>query len=184
MSVALFIAAAAGAQGVTSKASSPPPAVVAIETPRANGIDVAPPVAVMRPAPPPVVRRADYVNPYERPVTTVRIRAFAGGAALFDDQMRVGRSGANFNQNRSEAAEENCPDDYSATAKHSLSIGLRPDGPTKNSYRVNVSWSRPVAGCDGQGSRGVNVDQRVDLEPGQTVTVQGDGGLRVELTRR
>ena len=50
---------------------------------------------------------------------------------------------------------------------------------------VNVRWIRPAGeGCAGLGTRTVELRQAVNLPPGETVTLSGDGGLVVELRRR
>jgi hypothetical protein len=50
---------------------------------------------------------------------------------------------------------------------------------------LNVRWQRPAKPqtCDSDGSREVQITQTVPLAPGQSVTVQGDAGLAVTLSR-
>ena len=49
----------------------------------------------------------------------------------------------------------------------------------------DASWARPVPSpdCGESGTRTVQINQAVVLEPGQTIVTDGDAGLRVELTR-
>jgi hypothetical protein len=50
---------------------------------------------------------------------------------------------------------------------------------------VSVSWQRPskTVGCAGEGTRQVQLTQTVPLAPGQSVTLQGDAGLTVTVSR-
>lgn len=163
----LVIAAQAG-----TVSNSPPPVVSTV---------VPPPPVIVPVAPPPLVMPSDFFN---RPVTTIAVRASLGSAILLDDRFRVGRSGASFNQNRSETGEGDCQPTYANTARQSLSVNIRPEGPSKDHYRVSVNLMRPSGTCEASGSRGVSVEQTVELKPGQSASIQGDGGLRVDLSRR
>ena len=175
MFVAFVTAAGLAAQsGVATQTSAPPPIAVT---------NVAPPPIVAVPTAPPIIRMAE---PFSRIVNiTVRIRALAGRAVLLDDRFRVGRSWASFSQNRSEAGEQTCPLDYGGqSARTSFSVSLRPQGiGGGGKYHLSSTWQRPNGSCDEQGSRSVSIEQGVALKPGQTVVVEGDGGLRVELTQ-
>ena len=175
MFVAFVTALGLAAQsGVATQATAQPPVAVANIPP--------PPIVAVPSAPPPIIRMSE---PYARMANiTVRIRALAGRAVLLDDRFRVGRSWASFTQNRSEAREESCPSDYSGqSARTSFSMSLRPQGISGGKYHLSASWQRPSGSCDDLGSRSVSLDQAVSLKPGQTVIVEGDGGLRVELTQ-
>jgi len=50
---------------------------------------------------------------------------------------------------------------------------------------LTVSWQRPTkaTGCAGDGTRQVQLTQTVPLGPGQSVTIDGDAGLSVTLSR-
>ena len=88
-----------------------------------------------------------------------------------------------FNQNRSDAVEQGCTMTYNQSVRSSLNFGLRPEGSTANGYRLSFGWSRPTADCPAEGSLTVSLDQAITLNPGQTITVEGDGGVRIELSR-
>jgi hypothetical protein len=132
-------------------------------------------------SPPPIVMSSDY---YNRPVSTIAVRASLGSTILLDDQFRVGRSGASFSQNRSETGQGDCQPTYANSVRQSLSVNIRPEGPSKDHYRVTVNLMRPSGNCEASGSRGVSVEQTVELKPGQSASIQGDGGLRIDLRRR
>ncbi|MGB3472988.1 MAG: hypothetical protein WBA51_19400 [Erythrobacter sp.] len=53
-----------------------------------------------------------------------------------------------------------------------------------NLYTVDVSWTRPSEDCSQQGSRATGFDVQVELIDNETRVIEGDGGLRVELTRQ
>lgn len=51
-------------------------------------------------------------------------------------------------------------------------------------YTVETNWTRPTASCAEQGSLATGFEVQVELDKGETRVIEGDGGLRVELTRR
>ena len=166
-----FVTAAAVA---AAQAPAPPPIAVT---------NVPPPPIITAPiAPPPLIRVGDTFPRIAN--ISVRIRALAGRAVLLDDRFRVGRSWASFNQSRSEAGDQSCPLDYAGgSARTSFSMSLRPQGMSGGKYQLSSTWLRPSGSCQEQGSRSVSIEQGVVLKPGQTVVVEGDGGLRLELTQ-
>ena len=173
----LAIAAATAAQsGMIAQSSSPPP-IVAV-----------PPIVVAPPAPPapPFVRStSSRVAPIP-----VRIRVTAGSQVLFSDTLRVGGfSGASYQQSRNEAPETQCGTEryYGGSMRESLNVNLnqREETTAGPLLSVSVSWTRPsrTIGCGGEGTRQVQLTQSVPLAPGQSVTLQGDGGLTVTVSR-
>jgi hypothetical protein len=124
------------------------------------------------------------------PPILVDVRVTAGDRVLFADMLRVDTmSGANYSQNRSEAPARACPADrYGNQQSTAFSVRLhnRVGEVGRKSLSVNVNWSRPVdgGGCPSGGSRGVSINQVVEVEPGKRSLLTGDGGLRVELTPR
>ena len=149
--------------------------------------------APLPPAPPPMVSSTNsmppvitpVMTPYNRPAVSVRVRAYAGRQVLLQDEFRVGRMPAMYNLTRSEADQSTCPNSssYGSMARSSVNFSLRADGASGDGYRVSFGWSRPTSGCASEGTLSVTVDRAVELRPGRSVTVEGDGGLRVELTR-
>ena len=120
----------------------------------------------------------------------VRVRISAGSQVLFNDTLRVaGFSGASFQQSRSEAPETTCSPEryYGLSRRDSLSVNLyqRDDATAGPMINVTVSWTRPsqTLGCGGEGTRQVQLTQTVPLKPGQSVTLQGDAGLTVTVSR-
>ena len=118
------------------------------------------------------------------PPVTFQVRVLGGGQQLYNDQLRVGASGASYNQSNRESAEQACPN-YDSGLERNLMVTVgRSYGEDGNRYRVSASWRRPLGnGCD-RGQRTAAVEQQVSVAPGQTVRIEGDAGLVVELTRR
>ena len=176
-----LIAAAMAVQGgIATKTLPAPPITVTPVAPPPVIVPIAPPAP---PAPMPIISSGDFAGVYNRPTESIHVRTTAGNAILFDDRLRVGRAGATFSQNRSEATEPGCASVYPQSVRNSLTLSVQADGPTKDHYRVSVSWTRPNGGCDAQGNRGISLNQAVELKPGRTVTIEGDAGVRVQLTR-
>jgi hypothetical protein len=159
--------------------------------------DARPPV-VVTPVPPPLVR-TEIVPPAppappqpfrvpawaDRPATTFVVRVSIGSDRLVDERLRVGAQSANISQTRQEALAGDCPG-LAASLNRQLNVSLRPDFASPQStdrFRLDLRYSRPVQqGCD-SGSRGLQLDQQFTLRPGQSLTLTGDAGLRVELRR-
>ena len=109
---------------------------------------------------------------------------------LFNDTLRVGGfAGASYQQSRSEAPETQCPTEryYSASTRDSLNVNLyqREESTAGPLINISVSWTRPsrTIGCGGEGTRQVQLNQTVPLAAGQSVTLQGDAGLSVTVSR-
>lgn len=83
--------------------------------------------------------------------------------------------------------DSNCPvrNDRFARRSNSVKLAVRPGrGSGVNLYTVDVSWTRPSEDCSQQGSRATGFDVQVELIDNETRVIEGDGGLRVELTRQ
>ena len=140
--------------------------------------EVPPPVVAV---PPPIVRPLS-ARPI-RPTMRVRVRITAGDELLLNDRFWISHQLASANQTRQEALGPNCPE-ARGTLNRQVQFQLMPwsDG-SLGRYRAEVRWARPVLmGCE-VGTRTASIEQMVQLLPGQTVVLQGDGGLRLELTR-
>lgn len=159
----------------------------------------APPIIVPPVAPPraPIVRTGARIGPdtvvlnaNPDAIIPVRVRIMAGGNQLLNDTFRVSRNGsASYQESRSEAPQP-CGEEqrsYGSQERYSLNMNLylRYEGMGGPMVNVSVSWGRPSANtiCAGEGSRQVQLSQTVPLAPGQSVTLQGDAGLSVTLSR-
>jgi hypothetical protein len=175
MSAIVSLAVAAALQaGMIAQSSSPAPVVV---TPIRAPIDA-----------------TGVIPAYPEGATAVaampvRVRVTAGGEQLLNDVFRINRNAsASYQVSRSEAPESSCqPASYSGSQeRYSLNLNLYLRGETTDPMvNVSVSWQRPTKplDCVGDGSRQVQLTQTVRLPPGQSVTIQGDAGLSVTLSR-
>jgi hypothetical protein len=109
---------------------------------------------------------------------------------LWQGTLRVGQNqGGSYSQSFPQASAEICPPNssYDRSERSSLNFNVYVQnyGQGRPSYRVDASWGRPikVANCGESGTRTVQINQGVFLDPGETATIEGDAGLRVELTR-
>lgn len=122
-------------------------------------------------------------------VETLGIRISSPEGVLWQGTLRVGQNqGANYQQNLSQAAPEACPPGlpYDRSERRSVNVNIyAQNNQLGQSYRIDASWGRPVRGtdCSEAGTRTVQVNQTVMVEPGQTVVVEGDAGLKIEITR-
>ena len=174
VSFATAVVAVAQAQMV-SQASAPPPIVTVVPTP--------PVVRAMR-------TTGDLVPGTPVPVIIVRVRVTAAGQQLLNDTFRVSRNAsASYQESRSEAPDIMCSTQrsYGSQQRYSLNVNLylRDDGTNGPAVNVSVRWQRPakLMTCGGEGSREVQLTQTIPLAPGQSMTVEGDAGLAVTISR-
>ncbi len=163
----------------------PPPVV------RVTPVVPAPPmiIATTPPVPPPMIRMA---RPSEatQPPLQLEVTVTGEGRTLYRGPLRVGFGyGASINEQASEAPRQLCPGarNWDAMERRSLSLQLNMrDDEGVPFVTAAVTWQRPMpaVACGAGGSRTVQLSQSARLEPGRSVSFDGDAGLRVTLTRR
>ena len=120
----------------------------------------------------------------------VAIRVTSPDGVLYDGILRVGpNQGASYQQSSSQAAGGVCPPGtpYDRSERRQFNFNINPQAYQGGQiYRIDVSWGRPTPekGCGESGTRTVQINQTVGLDAGETALINGDAGLRVELTRR
>jgi hypothetical protein len=126
----------------------------------------------------------------ESQIEALAVRISSPEGVLWQGTLRVGQNqGGSYSQSLSQASAEICPPNspYDRSERSSLNFNVYVQnyGQGRPSYRVDASWGRPikVPNCGESGTRTVQINQGVMLDPGETATIQGDAGLRVELTR-
>ncbi|MEP0391324.1 MAG: hypothetical protein ABJ205_13895 [Erythrobacter sp.] len=80
-----------------------------------------------------------------------------------------------------------CPleDSRFALRRNAIEFQVRPGyGRANSKYTIETNWTRPTGSCSEQGSRVTGFEVQVELEEGKPRVIEGDGGLRVEITRR
>jgi hypothetical protein len=119
----------------------------------------------------------------------VRVNSPAG--VLWQGNLRVAQNqGASYSQSLSQASPTICPAsssyDRSDRSSINFNVYVQNSGDIGPIYRVDASWGRPMGdeGCGERGTRTVQVSKGLSLDPGETGVVEGDAGLRVEVTRR
>ena len=129
--------------------------------------------------------------PDQAAVDELFVRLSSPAGVLWQGNLRVSQNqGASYSQNFSQASLTACPLNtaYDRSERSSISFNVysQNNGDYGQIYRVDASWQRPTeeTGCAERGSRTVQVTKALRLEPGQSGTIQGDAGLKVEVSRR
>jgi len=124
------------------------------------------------------------------PPADVFVRITAGGRELWSGDLRVeAQRGAQFNmtlqQGDAVCADQSERQIY-ARRQTGLNFTLRQAYGRSEGQPLSLtaSWTRPSADCALPGTRTVGIDTAIVLAPGQSRAIEGDGGLRIELTRR
>ncbi|WP_300974547.1 hypothetical protein [Sphingomonas sp. LHG3406-1] len=153
-------------------------------------LQAAPPVvqAAPPPLPPPIVSgptpgRFGTLRPVD-----LQVRITSGSQVLLEEPLRLAPGGSNIRRSRSEGFAASCPP-TPGTRTESLYFALspiyEPAGTTPvngNRARLSLNWSRPPAGACGTGTRSLQIeDPGIILEPGRTVTIDGDGDVRISI---
>ena len=178
MTILLLLAQLAQSGMATNSVSPPPAVVVTLEpSPPASGAIASQP---SRP-----VQTVSSLDPF-RPLqpVTVNVRITAGGELLMGQQLRVARYNASAILQRYDAPENQCPPGSVKAAQSSLTFQInREASKTPDEFFMGLTWSRPLDECHIGGSRGISMAQAVTIRRGKTTVVNGDGGLRLELSR-
>ena len=118
------------------------------------------------------------------------IRLSSPQGVLWQGSLRVSQNqSASYSQNWSQASAQVCPAgmpyDRSERSSINFNVYVQNNGQYGVSYRVDASWARPILApdCGESGTRTVQLNQGLRLEPGQTSVIEGDAGFRVEVTR-
>ena len=126
----------------------------------------------------------------EGQIDHIAVRVSSPQGVLWSGTLRVAiNQGASYSQNLSQASTQSCPPNspYDRSERSSVSFNVygQNHGQGTPSYRIDASWARPIkeANCLESGTRTVQINHAVALEPGQTTVIEGDAGLRVEITR-
>jgi hypothetical protein len=127
----------------------------------------------------------------ETRIDDIAVRVSSPEGVLWQGSLRLAQNqGASYSQNLSQASPTVCPasSSYDRSERSSISFNayVQNSGEMGPVYRIDASWGRPMVeeGCGERGTRTVQVSKTLALDPGETGVVEGDAGLRVELTRR
>jgi hypothetical protein len=123
-------------------------------------------------------------------VDTLQVRISSPEGLLWQGPVRVSRNqGASYQQNLSQAFADSCPPDsgYDRSERRHINFSIYSQQSQQGvQYRVDVSWARPIidSSCGETGTRTVQINQTMFLNPGETQAMSGDAGLKVEISRR
>lgn len=120
------------------------------------------------------------------------MRVTSGDEKLWEGRLRVGKTSGSLIQYIHQAEPAGCPaGDHSRSVHSNVHVSVQrwklsttPAGAFN--HQLRVSWQRPSSprGCLSEGARTVEVNQGLDLKPGQAATLKGDVGLAVWVRRR
>lgn len=125
-------------------------------------------------------------------VQRVSVRVSSGSELLWQGDLAVSRGvSARYSQEKTDAALTHCDDvqsrrqNVTRRVAVTLSQTYYGEGNTDN-YNIRIEWTRPanLDNCSGTGDRTIQMTQNVSLPNGQAITVDGDAGLRIVLTRK
>jgi len=171
--------------GLSATSNSPGPVIVSLEEPGVTGIETRPRIVALRSdriAPPPSTAEAQ--------IDELSVRVSSAAGVLWQGNLRVAQNqGASYSQNFSQASPTLCPlnSPYDRSERSSINFNVYVQNNGYGSvYRIDASWQRPSeeTNCGERGTRTVQVNKALALGPGESGVVEGDAGLRVEVTRR
>ena len=142
-----------------------------------------PPIAVAS-VPPPIFNPVPVEEINRLPPVPIKVGVYLGRETLWTGTLSVGSSPARLSLNEAVDMPSSC--DVSGYRGKSRTIELtltRQIYRDKDNFALTARYSRPSpAGICPIGSRQVSVEQTLQL-PSGGVTVEGDGGFRITLTR-
>ncbi len=127
----------------------------------------------------PIAAEGDRLSP-----VPVKVAVWLGREALWSGTLSVGSSPARLSLNEAVETKGDCAlPSYRANAR-TIEVTLsRQAYRVKDGFALTARYSRPAQdGLCPTGTRQVSLDQLLSLSDG-SVTVEGDGGFRVTLTR-
>ncbi len=147
-----------------------------------------PPVRMIDRVPPEAVTISDGVTRVPRPPAALRVRISGDGKELWSGELLVDPSqGAELN-NTLQQADSNCAPGIERgylRRQTRLGLSLRKTGSRDGEFfSVFANWTRQSSDCALPGTRTVGVETTVEIAPGTSRVIEGDGGLRIELTRQ
>lgn len=179
----LLLALMLAPSGITAGSNSPQAAIVGLEEPGVAGIEATPRIVALRSD-----RIASPPNASEAQIDELAVRVSSPSGVLWQGNVRVAlNQGASYSQNFSQASPTLCPPNspYDRSERSSINFNVYVQNNGYGSiYRVDASWQRPSeeTSCGERGTRTVQVNKA--LNPGESGVVEGDAGLKVEVTRR
>lgn len=144
-------------------------------------------LALTSPAPPPPLVRTVERTRTQIPIQPVKVTMSIGSTILWSGTLNVGGNRqARVSLSEPVANDAQCDDnDYNdGMREFSLTLSATRMSPQQNGYWLNATYSRPSTNMScTRGTRSVSINQRFDWAGSNSLTFEGDGGLKVTLQR-
>jgi hypothetical protein len=122
---------------------------------------------------------------------TIAIAVQDGRDSLWAGTLRLGGpyGNASFSQSRNEFAAPCAggvrPGSGQAMASQQLNFNISRYNPQQepDRFSINLNWSKPLIACQGEGNDSFGFNRVIAIPRGQSVTVEGSGGLSVRVSR-
>jgi hypothetical protein len=122
---------------------------------------------------------------------SIGVAVYQGREPIWTGSLRLGGpyGSASFSQSRNEYGEI-CPAEPGAPGRQvnsseslNFSISRYNSQQELDRFNITLNWSRPVPRCQGEGNDTYGFNRVVNLPRGESVTIEGNGGVSVRLTR-
>lgn len=147
-----------------------------------------PPPPVRLASPPAIETRAVRADPEMRSPVTFFVRVTGGDKEIWSGEMNVeNNQGADLRMTlqQGDAACSSRPEARYTRRQTGLTFSLRNVGRAADAaFSLSAEWTRPSTDCDLPGTRTAGVETVATVAPGTTRVIDGDGDLKIELTRR
>jgi hypothetical protein len=156
-----------------------------------SGVALAGAASAQEMLPPPMVAMPDEVasaddEPPPVPPYRLHAKVFGGERELWAGYLAMTNYGYAEVRSFVTDMDATCPlpNDRFVARRHMIDLAIRP-GQRENPYlyEVEATWTAPVEACADEGMRATGVRVEVELAEKQARVIEGERGLRVELTR-
>jgi|JI8StandDraft_2_1071088.scaffolds.fasta_scaffold12487_2 hypothetical protein len=142
-----------------------------------------PPAAVMT-----VPGGAELANEEPPPVPpySIHARVLVGAREMWAGYLAMTDFGHAYVRTHVQDMDAGCPrdDDRFEVRRHSIDLTIRPGQRERPYlYSIEANWTYPAERCSDEGTRTTGMRVEVELAEKQTRVIEGERGLRVELTR-
>ncbi|WP_285709192.1 hypothetical protein [Erythrobacter oryzae] len=158
-------------------------ACLALTTPLAAQETRSPPAAVMT-VPPGAELATEEPPPV--PPYTIHARVFVGAREMWAGYLAMTDFGHAYVRTHVQDMDAACPrdNDRFKERRHTIDLTIRPGQRERPYlYSVEANWTYPAEPCAEEGTRATGMRVEVELAEKQTRVIEGERGLRVELTR-
>lgn len=145
-------------------------------------------VEVRRTPPPPIEMPAARTEREMPPPATFFVRVTGAGKEIWSGELSIeNNQGADLRMTlqQGDAVCGSRPEARYTRRQTGLTLSIRNAGRgAGDPFSVSAEWTRPSIDCTLPGTRTTGIETAVTITPGATQVIEGDGGLKIELTRR